>query len=272
MSRVLVVKIGGSVLDDVASMRSLWAALCEAHAGLAASGGGLIIVHGGGKAVDEQIAALGMTTRKHEGLRITPPEQIDVVAGVLAGVVNTRVVAALRAVGAPAVGVTLADAGVLEVERDRRTHIDLGLVGRVVGGNGVLLLELLRSGRLSVVASIGCDDTGHLLNVNADDAATGVAEAVAADALVVLTDVEGVLDANGRVMQRIDSNEVESLIADGVARGGMIAKLRSAAEAADTLGRPVMIAHVHSAGSLLAGEGVGTRIEPTRVRMEPTGP
>ncbi|MBX3322885.1 MAG: acetylglutamate kinase [Phycisphaeraceae bacterium] len=267
MSGPIVVKVGGSVLDEIASMPGLWSAIASAHAARP-TGKGVIVVHGGGRAVDEQIAAMGMTTRKHEGLRITPAEQIDVVVGVLAGVVNTRMVSQLRTHGAPAVGVTLADDGVVETVRENRYSADLGLVGRVTGGSGSLLRSLLADGRLPVVASIGCEAGGALLNVNADEAAMGAAEAAGAESLVMLTDVPGVLDEHGVLIASLDVDEALSLIERGTARGGMIAKIRSAADAARHLGRPVLIGSVDAVGALIAGEAnVGTRIEPSRVRV-----
>jgi acetylglutamate kinase len=266
MTGPIVVKIGGSVLDEMSSMPALWTSLATAHAART-SGHGLIIVHGGGRAVDEQLASLGLETRKHEGLRITPAEQIDVVVGVLAGVVNTRMVALLRKHGAWAVGLTLADHGVVDVVREDRHAVDLGLVGRVVGGSGSLLIGLLAQHDLPVVASIGCASEGLLLNVNADDAAMGIAEAVDASKMVMLTDVPGVMDADGTLIDSLEIGQAKELIDRGIARGGMIAKLRSAMEAAAQLSRPVLIGDVGSVEALIAGRaGCGTRIEPARVR------
>lgn len=268
MSGPVVVKIGGAPLDEVGQSRVLWKTLAEAHA----SGGGLIICHGGGKSVDRHLAALGFETAKRDGVRVTPPEQIDAVVGVLAGVVNTRLVAALRAHGANAVGVTLADAGTVTVGLEDRLGGGLGCVGRVLEGDGSLLKTLLAGGYLPVVSSIGADAAGGLLNVNADEAAEGIAACVDARALVLLTDVAGVLDADGAVVARIDSGEVESLISSGVVRGGMAAKVRAACGAAERLGRPVRIGDVGDAERLVAGvAGVGTVIEPTRARMSPAG-
>lgn len=262
MSGPVVVKIGGVALDEIGRMADLWRTLGAAHAA-----GGLIVVHGGGKSVDRQLAALGFESSKRDGVRITPPEQIETIVGVLAGVVNTQLVAALRGYGAPAVGVSLADAGTVVVGEEDRLGPGLGCVGRVVSGDGTLFATLLEGGFLPVVSSIGVSTDGALLNVNADEAAEGVAECVGAEALVMLTDVAGVLDADGGLVSRLDAGEVETLIASGVIRGGMAAKVRAASAVAERLAMPVRIGDVNEAAELVGGRaGVGTLVEPTRAR------
>ncbi|GAB4384011.1 MAG: acetylglutamate kinase [Phycisphaerales bacterium] len=266
MSGPIVVKVGGSVLDEIAHMPMLWRALAQAHEARQ-TGEGLIIIHGGGRAIDAQLRALGMQPIKRDGVRVTPAEHIDTVIGVLGGVINTRMVAQLRQAGALAVGLTLADAGTVHVRLEERLGPGMGLVGRVDGGEGSLFGDLLACGRLPVVASIGMEDTGRLLNVNADEAAVGIAECVHAEMLVMLTDVGGVIGADGELIECVDADSVEELIASGVVAGGMIAKLRSAVEAADHLARPVLIGSVMQAHALLSGRaGGGTRVEPSRVR------
>jgi acetylglutamate kinase len=269
----IVVKVGGSVLDEIAHMPGLWDAIGAVHAFRRDEGlGGLIVCHGGGRAVDAHLAALGHETVKIDGVRATPPEQVDAVVGVLGGVVNTRLVAALREHGAQAVGVTLADAGTVVVADEDRLGPGLGCVGRVVSGDGSLFETLLDGGFLPVVASIGMAEDGRLMNVNADEAAEGVAASVDAEMLVMLTDVAGVLDADGDLIEMISADDALSLIESGVVAGGMAAKVRAASGAAMRLGRAVLIGSVGDAADLISGRiGVGTRIEPMRVRTEPTG-
>lgn len=267
MSGPIVVKVGGSVLDELAHMPVLWRAMAETH-DARERGCGVIIIHGGGRAIDAQLRALGMQPLKRDGVRITPPEHIDTVVGVLGGVINTRMVAELRQAGAPAVGITLTDAGTVSVMREDRLGPDMGLVGRVIGGDGSLFGDLLECGRMPVVASIGTEGDGQLLNVNADEAAVGIAECVRAEMLVMLTDVGGVIGSDGELIECVDAESVDDLISTGVVAGGMIAKLRSAVEAAEQLGRPVLIGSVMQAHALLSGRGgAGTRVEPTRARV-----
>ena len=259
----LIVKLGGSALEDSDARVELWCALRELHASLP---GGLVLVHGGGGAVDRHLSRLGLTTERIDGLRVTPEEQIDEVVAVLAGRVNKALVGALNrcAGGSPAVGVCLGDGGMTEVEMHPMG--DLGRVGRITGGSGRLIAALLEGGFLPVVASIGIDECGKALNVNADDAATGLAKIVGAAALVLLTGVAGIKDEHGALIGRIDGAGIERLIEAGVIAGGMIPKARGAAAAANQSGVPVVIAAWNEPRllkALAAGSGVGTRVVPS---------
>ncbi|MEL7471745.1 MAG: acetylglutamate kinase [Planctomycetota bacterium] len=233
MSRPVVLKIGGAILDDTPRMRSLLGAIA-AHAGR-----GVVLVHGGGTTADRLLARLGIETPRIDGLRSTPDEAVDPVVGALAGVANHQIVSALRAQGGRAVGLTLSAGGMTVA---RRLDTRLGHVGEVVETNGNLLGVLLDQGFVPVVSSVGDDGAGDALNINADDAAVAVASACAADRLAFLTDVAGVLDAEGRTIERLDAERMAALEASGVIRGGMGPKVRGALRAAAALGIPVVIA------------------------------
>ena len=265
MSGPVVVKVGGSALE--AGGDDLWSAIASAAARTP-----LVLVHGGGAAVDERLGAHGFTSERVGGLRLTPPEQIGIVAGALAGEMNTAVVSKLNALGGRAVGMTLIDGG-------QNLCINAGLaendrVGRVtdvsVEGRGDSLFGLLLgSGFLPVVASIGADD-GGLLNINADDAAEAVAVGLRASRLVLLSDVAGVLDARGERVSSIDSEAIDELVARGVVTGGMEAKVRAAARASEGLGGPVVIASWEDAAAVLSGgSGSGTIVNGAREAAAP---
>jgi acetylglutamate kinase len=262
----IVVKIGGSTLDDIAAMRPLWGALV----GVArAWKSGVVVVHGGGKAVDALLGRLGMGVERREGLRVTPPEQVEVIAGVLAGSVNKSLVGALQEAGARAVGLCLGDGGMVRCERLTRVggrDLDLGAVGRVTGGDGRLIGVLVGSGYLPVVSSIGLGRGGELVNVNADDAAAGLARVLGAARLVLVTDVAGVRDGSGRVLDRLTAAEAEAMIARGEITGGMIPKVRAAVDAARASGSAVVIVSAADPAGLarvaLGGTGGGTGILP----------
>ncbi len=239
MTAPIVVKIGGRALDEAASRGPLWnalASLAREHAG------GVVIVHGGGAAVDAHLVRLGMFTARAEGLRITPPEQMDEVAAVLAGRVNTLLVGLLLAAGVNAVGLRLGDAGAARCDLHRRAGTDLGRVGEVIGGEGGAWRALLRAGCTPVLSSIGFDERGGALNVNADDAAAAVARILRAHALVLLTDVPGVRGQDGGTIVELDAARAESLIDAGVITGGMIPKARAAVATAEATGVPTVIA------------------------------
>ncbi len=265
---VVVIKIGGSTLEDIGALRPLWSALV----GLAARSG-VVIVHGGGKAVDALIKRLNLPVERREGLRVTPDDQIDLIAGVLAGSVNKRLVGAINAASGAAdgtaVGLCLGDAGVARCTTMTRTPagtpVDLGRVGEVVGGEGALLRTLVEGGYLPVVSSIGIDRSGGLLNINADDAAAGLAGALQASALVLMTDVSGIKDGTGRLCPRLTPAKIEQMIASGEISGGMIPKSRAATRVVVERGVPVVILSAEDPKNLIgwiAGERVGTEIVP----------
>jgi acetylglutamate kinase len=261
----VVVKIGGSTLDDLRTMGSLWGALVELARRAA---GGVVLVHGGGKAVDAILAKLGMPVVRRDGLRLTPPDQIEVIAGVLAGTINKKIVGALRRAGANAVGLCLGDGEMVRCERIERaadgTPLDIGCVGRVSGGEARIVRLLVQSGYLPVISSIGLDSHGGLLNVNADEAAAGVARATGATRLVLVTDVAGVRDGSGRVRERLTLREINAMIGSGEITGGMIPKVRAAIDAAEASGAPVVITTPADPGNLirlaLGGHGAGTEV------------
>src|SRR5262245_1924986 len=156
----------------------------------------------------------GMESRFVNGLRVTTPETMDAVVKVLAGTVNHELVAALSKAGARAVGLTGVDSLLVEAEQ---MDPALGAVGRVVKSNPALLNLLAANGYIPVVACISGDAQGRMYNVNADQMASACAAAFAADRLIFLTDVDGVLDGAKQVRRMLTAADCEQLIADGVA-------------------------------------------------------
>lgn len=217
---------------------------------------GTVIVHGGGNEVAEWSRRLGLEPRTHDGLRVTDPDTLEVVVAVLAGLVNSRLVAALEAGGRSAVGLTGADGALLQL---RRRPSELGEVGEVMGADASLLDTLLASGRLPVVASIGVHE-GALLNVNADEVAGAIA-AARGGLLLLCTDVPGV-QRDGRVLDELDAQAAETMLVDGSASAGMRPKLRAALVAA-AAGCEVRIVDGRSPsalGAALRGDASGTLV------------
>lgn len=216
-----------------------------------------VVVHGGGAEVAEWSRRLGIEQRTHDGLRVTDPATLEVVLGVLAGIVNTRLVAALAVAGRRAVGLTGVDGGLLAV---RRREPELGEVGEVVGADPSVLNTLLAAGLLPVVASLGLDAEGSLLNVNADEAAGAIA-AARGGLLLLCTDVPGV-QLDGQVLDRLDAATAEQMLADGSASAGMRPKLRAALVAARA-GCEVRIVDGRSTADLagaMNGSAAGTMV------------
>ena len=210
-----------------------------------------VIVHGGGNEVAEWSRRLGLEPRTHDGLRVTDPDTLEVVVAVLAGLVNSRLVAALEAEGRSAVGLTGADGALLQL---RRRESELGEVGEVIGADASLLDTLVAAGRLPVVASIGLH-AGTLLNVNADEVAGAIA-ATRGGLLLLCTDVPGV-QRDGRVLDELDAPAAEAMLDDGSASAGMRPKLRAALVAA-AAGCEVRIVDGRSTSALDAALRGGT--------------
>lgn len=227
--RPVVLKLGGELLEQPADVRQV----ARTIAALARRAP-LVVVHGGGKEIDAALAAAGIPKQQVDGLRITDAATLAVVVSVLAGAINTRLVAAVRAAGGRPVGLTAADATVATVKRAQPLttvagdRVDLGLVGApVANGAPALLTDLLAGGYVPVVACIGSTRDGQLMNVNADTLASHLAGALGAARLVIAGGTAGVLDAQGRTIQRLTAREAARLIAAGTANKGMVAKLQA---------------------------------------------
>ena len=233
----LVLKFGGELLEEPSRMAGVVAAVADIVKGGASSAATVVpvvIVHGGGKEIDAALRTAGIEKRQVDGLRITDAATLDIVVSVLAGAVNTRFVAALGAAGVPAVGLTGADGGcgLSDVAPPHRTVAgqlaDLGRVGLPAANADMRVLDaLLRSGMVPVVASIGVDRGGQLLNVNADTMAGHLAAKLGARRLVIAGSTPGVLDECGTTVPLLDPASIARLVAAGTANAGMIAKLRA---------------------------------------------
>jgi len=225
----IVLKLGGELLEqphDVAAVAKALAAI--------ASQASLVVVHGGGKEIDAALAAAGIAKQQVDGLRVTDAATLDVVVAVLAGAINTRLVAAVRRAGARPVGLTGADATVATVKRAAPIvsvagdKVDLGLVGvPVAGGTPSLLSDLLARGYTPVVACVGTTRDGQLLNVNADTLAAHLAAALGATRLVIAGGTSGVLDEAGQTIARLTTKDAARMIKAGTANKGMVAKLQA---------------------------------------------
>ncbi len=227
--RPLLLKFGGELLEDRANLAAV-------VAGVSAIVGRdpVVVVHGGGKEIDAALKIAGIEKRQVEGLRITDAATLDVVVAVLAGAVNTRLVAALNGAGVAAVGLTGADArcGLSTQAPAHRTVdgrlVDLGRVGVPCDDMDLrLLTTLMRDGYVPVVACIGIGSAGELFNVNADTLAGHLAARLGARRLVVAGTTPGVLGTGHETLARLDASAVAALVTSGTATAGMIAKLRA---------------------------------------------
>jgi acetylglutamate kinase len=221
-----VLKLGGELLDDAAALHTAASAIVRL-----ASNGPLVVVHGGGRAIDAELRLRGETPRFADGLRVTDAAALDAVVSVLAGKTNTALVAAVGACGGKAVGLTGADGliGLSVLATPLQTaageQVDLGLVGQPAGTDMILMTDLLRLGYVPIVASIGVSPKGELLNVNADTLAGHFAAALGASRLIVAGATAGVFDTAGRTIAELTPEDIDAMTASGAAHSGMIAKL-----------------------------------------------
>ncbi len=237
-----VFKVSGTDLDDPVFSRRL--AGCVAQA--AALGARPIVVHGGGKELTALLAAMRIESRFVDGLRVTDAATRDAALMVLSGLANKRLAAALIAAGLDAIGVSGVDAGLVRVTR---LGDALGFVGKPSRVRGGLIEAWLAAGLVPVIAPMSLGDDGEIYNVNADHVAGAVAVAVDAAMLTFVTNVPGVLDAGGQLVERLTAAQAEVLIADGTARGGMVPKVRAALEALASGVGKVRIADLDGAAS-----------------------
>lgn len=242
-----IVKVGGTRADDAGWMR-------EVAAGVAASGVPTVLVHGGGREVSELQRALGAEPEWKDGLRVTTAATLEVVRMVLSGAVNKRWVAALIGAGADALGVSGEDGALLVAAVSRGGA--LGRTGELARVRTELLHGWLAAGMTPVVSPVSRGPDGGGLNVNADDAAAGIAAAMGAAELCFVSDVPGVR-GGGSCLASLDPASAGALLASGEASDGMRPKLRAALGASAAGVGTVRI----GAAEMLTDGGAGTRIE-----------
>ncbi|HMD42936.1 MAG TPA: acetylglutamate kinase [Candidatus Acidoferrum sp.] len=224
----MVVKFAGALLEEPQLVKELAGHIAK----LAGHGHQILVVHGGGRLFTETLKRLGIESKFVSGLRLTDCETRDVAVMVFAGLLNKRLAAAISAAGHPAIGVSAGDANCFRAAPLVHNDIEgsLGFVGYLTGVNLSLLESFWREGLLPVAACLGQAADGELYNINADHMAAACAEFIAADHLVYLTDVAGVLDGD-KVLSAIASDEINGLIDSGVVSGGMVLKLEAAKRA-----------------------------------------
>jgi acetylglutamate kinase len=271
-SRPIVLKLGGELLENPARLEAVVSAIAAIVGAGSTAPVPLIVLHGGGKEIDSALAAAGIEKRQVDGLRITDEATLNVVVSVLAGTINTRLVAALVAAGVQAVGLTGADAGCGLVDAapphqavDGRI-IDLGRVGIPGARSRIgLLTTLLDGGFVPILTCIGCDESGRLFNVNADVMAAHVAARAKARQFIVAGTTPGVLDEHGSTVPRLDTDAIARMIDAGAATAGMIAKLRACEQALATGVDDVLIVDGRDGAALEIAAGGGCPPNATRL-------
>jgi acetylglutamate kinase len=230
--RIVVVKYGGNALADAGpNGDDALTVFAEDVVLMHAVGMRPVVVHGGGPQITELMTRLGKVAEFRDGLRVTDAETVDIARMVLRGQVNPAIVSAINVHGPIAVGVSGEDAGLI---RATARNPDLGFVGDVGDVNPVILERLLKESLIPVVATTGADAAGQGYNINADTVAGVLAEALSAEKLVYLTDIEGLrrdVDDAASLIRQTTAAELEALMAAGVLTGGMIPKVTACVRA-----------------------------------------
>lgn len=263
VGKTVVVKYGGNALAGTSDHDAL-GLFAEDIVLMRLVGMRPVVVHGGGPQISKLMKRLGKETEFVDGLRVTDAETVEIARMVLKGQVNPQVVAAINVHGNLAVGVSGVDAGLIRAQaRDPK----LGFVGDVTAVDPSVVRGLLDEGFIPVIATIGSDETGQAYNINADTVAGAIAEALGAEKLVYLTDIEGLrrdVSDMASLIRRASADELDDLIGEGAIAGGMIPKVRSCIHAVrhDVHRAHILdgrIAHVLLL-EIFTDEGIGTMV------------
>ena len=258
MDKVIVVKLGGATLGNHDTA-------IEDIVELQQQGKSLVVVHGGGKVITEWLAKQGISSRFVQGERVTDQATLEVVIAVLAGLVNTEIVAAINSLGGQAAGISGVDGAIIE---GKIADKEKGYVGTVTRVNTALLEALLQSDFIPVIAPVGINSFDRpakaptTLNFNADIVAGEIAAAMTTERLIFLTDVAGISEQPGKLLTQLSPVEAEALIASGVASGGMIPKIRACLRALSNTSTTCIIdgRQSHTLLKEIEGKGEGTTI------------
>ena len=270
-NKVFVIKAGGAVFSDEASMR----ALIEQVAILHQVGIKTVLVHGGGPQLDSVQATLGIETRMVNGRRVTDQKSIDVTAMVLNGLINTRILAICRDLDIDAVGLSGVDAGLIrahkrppvQIAKGSSETVDYGFVGDIDSVNSRVIEKLLENGLMPVVSPLSADSRGTLLNINADTVAAAIGGSLAAEKLVLCTGAPGILENvedPTTVISYTDIKGLNRMRDEGNLKDGMLPKAAAIETAIRSGVRRVHVITYKSTDSLLAeiftNEGTGTLV------------
>lgn len=257
-NKILVVKYGGNAMIDEVLKSSVMRDLVV----LNLLGIKVVLVHGGGPEISATIEKMGMETKFINGLRYTDKETVEVVRMVLAGKINKNLVDLLERNGGKAIGICGQDGHMLKCEQQSE---ELGFVGKVVGVDTQIIVDLLGLGYIPVVSTVGYDDQGNIYNINADTAASTIAGALKAESLILMTDIKGLLenkDDPDSLIKKVYVSDIPALVKQGIISGGMIPKIECCKDAIRRGVKKVFITDGRVAHSILieilSEDGSGT--------------
>lgn len=227
-NKIFVVKYGGSIMENTEAQKAFLADASQ----LKALGIKLVIVHGGGPAINKWLKRANIESQFINGLRVTDEDTMEIVEMVLSGSVNKKLTSQLSGLGVNAIGISGKDCQLIKAKKkysyNNGERIDIGFVGEVTSINKDFLLQLINNDFIPVISPVGCDSLGNTYNINADYAAAAVSCALEAEKLIIMTDIEGVFkDINDKnsLIKRLTSQDINAYIEEGIITGGMIPKM-----------------------------------------------
>ncbi|MEA2063861.1 MAG: acetylglutamate kinase [Gemmatimonadota bacterium] len=256
--KYLVLKVGGGEVDDPGFLSSLAGVVRSIEART-------VIVHGGGKEIGSWLKALGQEARFYQGLRVTDEQAVAVVEMVLSGLVNKRLTGSLVKAGVEALGISGRDLGLVRARKLEPDGVDLGHVGEPAEVRVTTLAKLCSLGLVPVISPVSQAAGGEVFNINADHMAAAMAVALGASEMVFLSNVPGVLDSDGKALESLTPDKIESLIGQGVIASGMVPKVRSALEALEAGVPRVLITNLEGLRKHLAGQPAPTLVRKLEV-------
>lgn len=220
---IIVIKVGGAALEDAGTLRKCARAIAQ----LAQDGHRVAVVHGGGASLTRTLRQLGKKSEFVKGLRVTDAETRDIALMVLAGMVNKKLAAAIQSTGVPAFGSCGGDGMAFRARRKQIPGNEFGFVGEVCFADPTWMEAVWKQGGIPVLASLALGSDGEYYNINADEMSAACAAACHANALIFLTDVPGVKDAQGTVIPWLSTRQADDLAAGAIISGGMLPKLEA---------------------------------------------
>jgi acetylglutamate kinase len=258
--KTVVVKYGGNAMKDDAMIDSFARDIVL----MKAVGMNPVVVHGGGPQIGSHLEKLGKRSDFVEGMRVTDADTMDVVEMMLGGLVNKAIVSSINRCGGSAVGLTGKDGGLIRARKLWVKGQDIGQVGEVDSIDPRVVAHLETGGFIPVIAPIGVGEDGQAYNINADLVAGKLSVVLRAEKLMLLTNIQGVMDRDGRVLTGLNVAQVEALIADGTIYGGMLPKIACALDAVNSGVKNAVIIDGRIEHSVLlelfTDEGIGTLI------------
>lgn len=257
VGEIVVIKYGGNAMIDEIQKENVIKQITL----LKMLGIKVVLVHGGGPDIEEELNHKKIKSNFKNGLRVTDKDTMDIVKMVLVGKTNTEIVNMLNMQSCNAIGLSGVDGSIIKCKMSDK---DIGYVGEIESINNKLILDLLEKDYIPVISPIGTDENGEFYNINADTAASEIAISLKCKKIILLTNIDGIMDSNKKIISLIDKKQINNLIEDGIIVGGMIPKVQACI---NCLNNGIEMAHILNGSKkntilyeLLTDDGIGTMI------------